>query len=117
MDLLETNVDDVSGEVIADAITRFMDAGARDASATPIVMKKGRPGFLIKVISLPDTSARLAELMAQELGYAGHPLHSGSSPVYRGTDYRRSRSRNFRETPETPGKIRFDARFGVYTEG
>jgi pyridinium-3,5-bisthiocarboxylic acid mononucleotide nickel chelatase len=71
VDLLETNVDDVSGEVIADAITRFMDAGARDASATPIVMKKGRPGFLIKVISLPDTSARLAELMAQELGTLG----------------------------------------------
>jgi hypothetical protein len=34
-------------------------------------MKKGRPGFLIKVISLPDTSARLAELMAQELGTLG----------------------------------------------
>ena len=71
VDLLETNVDDVSGEVIAHAIGRFMDAGARDASATPIVMKKGRPGFLIKVISLPDTSARLAELMAKELGTLG----------------------------------------------
>ncbi|MGB7789417.1 nickel pincer cofactor biosynthesis protein LarC [Methanoregula sp.] len=71
VDLLETNVDDVSGEVIAHAIGRFMDAGARDASATPIMMKKGRPGFLIKVISLPETSARLAELMALELGTLG----------------------------------------------
>jgi hypothetical protein len=71
VDLLETNVDDVSGEVIAHAIIRFMEAGARDASATPIVMKKGRPGFLIRVISLPETSARLAELMAQELGTLG----------------------------------------------
>jgi uncharacterized protein (TIGR00299 family) protein len=71
VDLLETNVDDVSGEVIAHAISRFIDAGARDASATPIVMKKGRPGFLIRVISLPDTSALLAELMAQELGTLG----------------------------------------------
>jgi len=71
VDLLETNVDDVSGEVIAHAITRFMEAGARDASAAPIVMKKGRPGFLIRVISLPETSTRLAELMARELGTLG----------------------------------------------
>jgi pyridinium-3,5-bisthiocarboxylic acid mononucleotide nickel chelatase len=71
VDLLETNVDDVSGEVIANAIVRFMEAGARDASATPTVMKKGRPGFLVTVISLPDTSARLAELMARELGTLG----------------------------------------------
>ena len=71
VDILETNVDDVSGEVIAQGITRFMEAGARDASATPIIMKKGRPGFLIRVISLPDTSANLAELMARELGTLG----------------------------------------------
>jgi uncharacterized protein (TIGR00299 family) protein len=71
VDLLETNVDDVSGEVIAHAIARFMEAGARDASATPVIMKKGRPGFLIRVISLPETSTRLAELMALELGTLG----------------------------------------------
>jgi pyridinium-3,5-bisthiocarboxylic acid mononucleotide nickel chelatase len=71
VDILETNVDDVSGEVIAHAIARFMEAGARDASAAPIVMKKGRPGFLVRVISLPETSLQLAELMAQELGTLG----------------------------------------------
>ncbi len=71
VDLLETNVDDVSGEVIAHALARFMEAGARDASAVPVIMKKGRPGFLIRVISLPETSARLAELMALELGSLG----------------------------------------------
>ena len=71
VDILETNVDDVSGEVIAHAIARFMEAGARDASATPIIMKKGRPGFLIRVISLPAASIQLAELMARELGTLG----------------------------------------------
>ena len=71
VDLLETNVDDVSGEVIGHALTRFMDAGARDASATPIIMKKGRPGYLIRVISLPAMSPGLAELMARELGSLG----------------------------------------------
>ena len=71
VDILETNVDDVSGEVIAHAIARFMEAGARDASATPIIMKKGRPGYLIRVISLPKASVQLAELMTRELGSLG----------------------------------------------
>ncbi|MFA4825982.1 MAG: nickel pincer cofactor biosynthesis protein LarC [Methanoregula sp.] len=71
VDLLETNVDDVSGEVIAHAIARFMEAGARDASAMPVIMKKGRPGYLIRVICCKETSAALAELMARELGTLG----------------------------------------------
>jgi uncharacterized protein (TIGR00299 family) protein len=71
VDILETNVDDVGGEVIADAITRFLKTGARDASATPIIMKKGRPGFLIRVICTCNQSGELAELMARELGTLG----------------------------------------------
>ena len=71
VDILETNVDDVSGEVIAHAITRFLETGARDASAMPIIMKKGRPGFLIQVICTSDKSVELAELMARELGTLG----------------------------------------------
>ena len=71
VDILETNVDDVSGEVIAHTIVLCMEAGARDASTIPIVMKKGRPGFLIRVICHKDRSAMLAELMARELGTLG----------------------------------------------
>jgi uncharacterized protein (TIGR00299 family) protein len=71
VDILETNVDDVSGEVIACTITRCMESGARDASAIPIIMKKGRPGFLVRVICHHDSSAVLAELMARELGTLG----------------------------------------------
>jgi uncharacterized protein (TIGR00299 family) protein len=71
VDILETTIDDVSGEVIAYAITRFMEKGARDASALPVIMKKGRPGFLIRVICSSDKSAELAELMARELGTLG----------------------------------------------
>jgi hypothetical protein len=71
VDILETNVDDVSGEVIANAIERLMDAGARDASAIPSVMKKGRPGHLVRVICTADRTAALAGLMARELGTLG----------------------------------------------
>jgi hypothetical protein len=71
VDILETNVDDVSGEVIAHALARFMEAGARDASALPVIMKKGRPGFLIRVICSRETSTSMAGLMARELGTLG----------------------------------------------
>ena len=71
VDVLETNVDDVSGEVIASAMERLMDAGARDASATPTLMKKGRAGHLVQVICTPDTTTALAMLMARELGTLG----------------------------------------------
>jgi hypothetical protein len=71
VDILETNVDDTSGEVIAHAITRLLETGARDASAIPIIMKKGRPGFLIRVICTSGKSVKLAELIARELGTLG----------------------------------------------
>lgn len=71
VDILETNVDDTPGEVIAYTIERLMGAGALDASAIPLLMKKGRPGFLIRVICSPSHTSDLADLMARELGTLG----------------------------------------------
>jgi pyridinium-3,5-bisthiocarboxylic acid mononucleotide nickel chelatase len=71
VDVLETNVDDASGEVIGNAITALMNAGARDASAIPCIMKKGRAGYLIRVICHGEESGRLAKVMAEELGTLG----------------------------------------------
>ena len=71
VDVLETNVDDVTGEVVAHAIGLLMEAGARDASAIPAVMKKGRPGHLVRVVAAPEDSPRLAAVMAEELGTLG----------------------------------------------
>lgn len=71
VDVLETNVDDVSGEIIANAICVLMNAGARDASAIPCIMKKGRGGYLVRVICREEDSGRLAGVMASELGTLG----------------------------------------------
>jgi uncharacterized protein (TIGR00299 family) protein len=71
VDILETNVDDVTGEVLAFTLNRLIEAGARDAGAIPLVMKKGRSGHLIRVISSPADSRRLSEIMAEELGTLG----------------------------------------------
>jgi uncharacterized protein (TIGR00299 family) protein len=71
VDVLETNVDDVSGEVISFALSQLMQAGARDAVAIPILMKKGRPGYLVKVIARPEDSYNLSVYMAKLLGTLG----------------------------------------------
>src|SRR6267378_4403885 len=69
--VLETNLDDVSGEVIGRAVERLMEAGARDVSITPVFMKKNRPGQLISVITDKAKSERLAELLMEETGTLG----------------------------------------------
>ena len=71
VEILETNVDDVTPEVIAYTISRLMAAGARDASAIPSVMKKGRSGHLVRVISEPTLTGPLAMILAEELGTLG----------------------------------------------
>jgi pyridinium-3,5-bisthiocarboxylic acid mononucleotide nickel chelatase len=71
VEILETNVDDVTPEVIAYTISRLMAAGARDASAIPSVMKKGRSGHLVRVISEPALTGPLAAILAEELGTLG----------------------------------------------
>jgi len=48
--LLETNLDDATGQVIGHLIERTLSAGALDAWATPIQMKKSRPGILFSVL-------------------------------------------------------------------
>ena len=71
IDVLETNVDDISGEILAETLTRLMDAGARDASIIPMIMKKGRAGHLIRIVCMPKDSVRLAKLLARETGTLG----------------------------------------------
>jgi pyridinium-3,5-bisthiocarboxylic acid mononucleotide nickel chelatase len=69
--VLETNLDDVSGEIIGRAVERLMEAGARDVSITPVFMKKNRPGQLISVIADRAKSEQLAELLMDETGTLG----------------------------------------------
>ena len=49
--LLETNLDDCPGELVARALEAAREAGALDAWATPCTMKKGRPGVVVAALS------------------------------------------------------------------
>lgn len=68
---LETNVDDVTGEVLGNLVELLISAGALDVSIAPAVMKKGRPGHLIRAIARQDDIEDLARLIMIETGSLG----------------------------------------------
>jgi hypothetical protein len=49
--LLETNLDDVTGEQLGLAVAVALEAGAFDAWVSPVTMKKGRPGHVLHVLT------------------------------------------------------------------
>jgi hypothetical protein len=69
--LLETNIDDATGEVIAHTIAELIAAGAHDAWATPIVMKKGRPAHTVHVLCDPSAAPLIGALLLRETGSLG----------------------------------------------
>lgn len=71
IEMLETNVDDVTGQVLSNLIEVLMDAGARDVSIIPATMKKGRSGHIIQVIAKPQDSSGLARKIIEETGSLG----------------------------------------------
>lgn len=71
VDILETNVDDATGEVISHVIQRLLDTGANDACAVPVIMKKGRPGYMIKVICKSADVPGFVRILSEELGTLG----------------------------------------------
>ena len=64
--LLETNLDDASGESIGYCIDRLWQAGALDVSTSAIAMKKNRPGVLLAVQCRPADADKLAEIVFRE---------------------------------------------------
>ena len=69
--LFEVNVDDISGEVVAHTISALLAAGAYDAWATPVVMKKGRPAYTIAALCDPAVGDRISAILVAESGSLG----------------------------------------------
>jgi uncharacterized protein (TIGR00299 family) protein len=71
IEVLETNVDNVTGEMMGNLIEVLMAEGARDVAVAPVLMKKGRTGYLITVITAPQDAARIAQRLMAETGTLG----------------------------------------------
>jgi len=69
--VLESNLDDVTGEQIGFTIEKLWRAGALDVFAIPIQMKKNRPGTLLTVIAKPQDRQTMEGILFQQTGTLG----------------------------------------------
>jgi len=74
---VETNIDDMNPELYPYILERLLAAGARDAFLTPIIMKKGRPGTLLTVLTERiglDTVLKVIFAETSSIGVRMHPM-------------------------------------------
>jgi hypothetical protein len=75
--VLETNLDDCPGQLVARAIAGALEAGALDAWAAPLTMKKGRPGLLLAALVEEPAREAVTRVLFEEtttLGIRRHPV-------------------------------------------
>jgi uncharacterized protein (TIGR00299 family) protein len=71
MRVIETNIDDMTPELLAYAQERLFAAGASDVWFTPIQMKKNRPGVMLSVIGAEALESALADILLRETSTLG----------------------------------------------
>jgi uncharacterized protein (TIGR00299 family) protein len=64
--VLETNLDDCTGEILGAFVETALNAGALDVFHTPVQMKKNRPGTLLTVLCAETESDQFCELILRE---------------------------------------------------
>lgn len=68
---LAVNLDDVTGEIIGQAIDAMLDDGALDCWSAPITMKKNRPGHCLQALVDASDAPRLARRLMELTGSFG----------------------------------------------
>ncbi len=95
--LIECNIDDMSGEVVPYVIERLLEAGALDSWATPVHMKKGRPGIVLSTLAASGQEEHLVAILLRETTTLG----------VRHTSYGRMKAPRRQERVATPyGEVR-----------
>ncbi len=76
--ILETNLDDVSGETIGHMIDKMITNGAKDVTVTGAITKKGRPTNLVSIICDPSITNSLMSMLVSETGTLGVRVRTSS---------------------------------------
>jgi len=95
--VLEANIDDSSPQVLGYAMERLLEAGALDVTLEPLLMKKSRPGSLIRVIARPEDREMLVQIMFAETSTLGLRIYLAE---------RRVKARRSTEVDTPHGKVR-----------
>lgn len=64
--MLETSIDDMNPQLYPVVTARLVEAGALDVATVPAVMKKGRPGHLLRVLVSPERVGELTRILLAE---------------------------------------------------
>jgi uncharacterized protein (TIGR00299 family) protein len=64
--VLESDIDHISGEIMAFAAEVLMEQGALDVSWCPVFMKKGRPGYRLTVVCVPIDEPKMIECLMKQ---------------------------------------------------
>ncbi len=94
--VLETNLDDCTGEILGAFVETALAAGALDVFHTPIQMKKNRPAVLLTVLCAETEADKFSELILRETTAFG---------VRKTIAERRKLRREFTEVTTTHGKV------------
>lgn len=81
--VIETNLDDTTGEQLADCTNRLLSAGALDVTQTACTMKKGRSGVTLSVIAAPDQVNHLENIIFQHSSSIGVRRYSADRDILR----------------------------------
>lgn len=69
--LLQTNIDDMTGEELGYAMDRLFEEGARDVYLTPVYMKKNRPATMLSVITDTEHEEHMSQVIFKETSTIG----------------------------------------------
>jgi uncharacterized protein (TIGR00299 family) protein len=69
--VLETNLDDATGEIIGHSIDTLLQEGAKDVSVIPMSTKKNRPGQILKIVTDKKDVEHLSRVLMKETGTLG----------------------------------------------
>jgi len=69
--VLETNVDDVSGEILGGLIDKIISRGAKDVTISHAITKKNRPASLVTVLCTDDAVSKIVKILTDETGTLG----------------------------------------------
>lgn len=79
--VMETNIDDCSGEILGYTVERLLENKALDAFFTPIYMKKGRPAYMLSVLCNAEDLHSLQDIIFKETTTIGIRYHSEKRTV------------------------------------
>jgi uncharacterized protein (DUF111 family) len=80
--VIEANIDDMNPQVLGYATERLLAEGALDVTVQPLLMKKDRPGNLLRVIARPEHREKLAQIIFNETTTIGLRIYEAERRVH-----------------------------------